>query len=168
MIHVCSLNHLHATVAATDARHLVTLLKDTDLVQRPAAIAEHNHLILGMDDICEPLDGYVAPADDHVAQLIGFVRSWDRAKPIVVHCYAGVSRSTAGAFVIACALNPARDEFVIAQALRRASETATPNVRIVGLADQALGRGGRMVTAIKTIGAGAMTPEAQPFQLALD
>jgi predicted protein tyrosine phosphatase len=168
MIHVCSLTHLHATVAATDARHIVTLLKDTDLVQRPAHIAECNHLVLGMDDICEPLDGYVAPADEHVTQLIAFARGWDRAKPLVVHCYAGISRSTAGAFTIACALNPGRDERTIAQALRSASATASPNTRIVGLADRALGRGGRMVTAIQSIGPGAMAAEAQPFRLALD
>ena len=69
-----------------------------------------NHLILGMDDITETLDGYVVPCDDHVTKLLTFVRAWDRANPLVVHCYAGISRSTAGAFVAACALNPNRNE----------------------------------------------------------
>jgi predicted protein tyrosine phosphatase len=168
MIHVCSLSHLHATVVATDARHLVTLLKDTDLVARPASIPPRNHLILGMDDISEPLDGYVAPGDVHIAKLIAFGRGWDRAKPLVVHCYAGISRSTAGAFVIACALNPGRNEAAIAQTLRRASATATPNIRIVTLADRALGRAGRMVAAIETIGRGTMAEEAHPFRLELE
>src|SRR5262249_3883768 len=153
--------------AATDARHLVTLLKDTDLVQRPTGILPNNHLVLGMDDISEPLDGYVAPGDEHVQQLLTFVRRWDRTKPLVVHCYAGISRSTAGAYVTACALNPNRDEHAIAQALRRASPTATPNLRLVTLADRALGRGGRMVAAIEAIGSGAMAVEAYPFRLAL-
>src|SRR5262245_37595164 len=121
MIHVCSLARLHRTVAATGARHVVTLLRDVDLIQRPAGIAEDDHLILGMDDIAEPLDGYVAPADEHVAQLIRFVQRWDRRAPLVVHCYAGISRSTAGAFVAACALNPRRSEIAIAWELRRAS-----------------------------------------------
>src|SRR5262245_30098944 len=106
MIHVCSLARLHPTVETTGARHVVTLLKDTYLVQRPPSIEPGNHLILGMDDICEPADGYVAPCEEHVAQLIIFVHRWDRQKPLVVHCYAGISRSTAGAFVTACALNP--------------------------------------------------------------
>ena len=106
MIHVCSLARLHATVAQTGARHVVTLLKDTDLVQRPGGIVSENHLILGMDDITGPLEGYVAPADEHVRRLLDFVRGWDRAAPLVMHCYAGISRSTAGAFVAACALNP--------------------------------------------------------------
>jgi predicted protein tyrosine phosphatase len=168
MIHVCSLSRLHQTVEATGARHVVTLLKDVDLVQRPGGIASENHLILGMDDITGPLDGYVAPDDEHVTKLIAFVRGWDRAAPLVMHCYAGISRSTAGAYVAACALNPRRDEATIARELRHASPTATPNFRIVWLADRALGRGGRMTAAIEEIGRGVMAFEGDPFRLDLE
>lgn len=165
MIHVCSLSRLHQTVKETGARHVVTLLKDVELVQRPGGISSRNHLILGMDDINGPIEGYVAPADEHVARLIDFVRNWDRAAPMVMHCYAGISRSTAGAYVAACALNPQRDELTIAHALRRASPTATPNLRIVWLADRALGRDGRMTAAIEQIGRGVMAFEGDPFHL---
>jgi predicted protein tyrosine phosphatase len=168
MIHVCSLARLHRTVENTGARHVVTLLKDVDLVQRPDTITPDNHLVLGIDDIVEPIDGYVAPADEHVAKLISFVRSWDRGNPLVIHCYAGISRSTAGAFVAACVLNPHRSELAIAQELRRASITATPNMRIVSLADVMLGRGGRMNAAIETIGRGAEAIEGHPFRIDLE
>ena len=60
---------------------------------------------------------------------------------MVIHCFAGVSRSTAAAFIAACALAPKRDEFDVARALRAASPTATPNARLVALADRALGGG---------------------------
>src|SRR5215211_4296750 len=165
MIHVCSLSRLHETVLDTGARHIVTLLKDTDLVQRPECILEDNHLILGMDDITDALDGYVVPCEEHVTKLLTFVRGWDRAKPLVVHCYAGISRSTAGAYVAACALNPHRDEWAIARELRRVSPTATPNSRLVALADRILCRDGRMVAAIDAIGRGAIAYEADPFRL---
>jgi len=168
MIHICSLSRLHHTVETAGARHLVTLLKDTDLVQRPECVIADNHLILGMDDIAVPIDGYVAPADEHVNRLIAFVRGWDRAAPLVVHCYAGISRSTAGAYVAACALNPRRDELQIARALRLASPTATPNPRIVSLADRMLRRDGRMVAAIESIGQGATAYEGTPFRLELE
>ena len=168
MIHVCSLARLHATVETTGARHVVTLLKDTDRVERPSIIPAANHLILGMDDISVPMDGYVIPGDDHVTRLIAFVRGWDRLNPMVVHCYAGISRSTAGAYVAACALNPRRDEWAIAHDLRRASPTATPNARIVALADRLLGREGRMIAAIDAIGRGEMAYEGIPFRLDLE
>ena len=168
MIHVCSLARLHETVEDTGARHVVTLLGDGDHVERPAAIVEENHLWLRLHDISEPLDGYVMPDEDHVADLLSFVRRWDRHAPIVIHCWAGISRSTASAFASVCALNPARDENEIAQALRRTSPTATPNIRIVSLSDRLLGRQGRMVAAIENIGRGVMATEGTPFRLDLE
>jgi predicted protein tyrosine phosphatase len=168
MIHVCSLARLHATVEETGALHVVTLLKDTDRVERPLTIPEANHLVLGMDDISVPMDGYVIPCDEHVRRLIDFARGWERRTPMVVHCYAGISRSTAGAYVAACALNPHRDERAIARELRRASPTATPNARIVSLADRLLGRAGRMVAAIDAIGRGEIAYEGVPFRLELE
>ena len=98
-------------------------------------------------------------------RLIDFVGKWDRAAPMVVHCYAGISRSTAGAFVAACALNPQRDEQQIAWDIRRASRTAQPNARIVSIADRLLKRDGRMVRAIETIGPGDLAMEGDPFRL---
>jgi predicted protein tyrosine phosphatase len=168
MIHVCSLARLHQTVEDTGARHIVSLITDEVVVERPAAIREENHLWLRLHDISAPLDGYIMPDEEHVADLLSFVRRWDRRAPLVMHCYAGISRSTASAFAGVCALNPQRDEDAIAQALRRASPTATPNIRIVSLADRLLGRDGRMVAAIETIGRGVVAEEADPFRLDLE
>jgi predicted protein tyrosine phosphatase len=167
MIHVCSLARLHATVEETGARRVVTLMRDVELVRRPPTIADADHLRLRLDDISEPIDGYTVPAEEHIAELLTFVRQWDRAAPLVMHCYAGVSRSTAGAFVSVCALNPKRAEADIARDIRRLSPTATPNIRIVALADQMLGRDGRMVAAIEAIGRGVECYEGHPFRLDL-
>ena len=168
MIHVCSLARLHDTVRETGARHVVTLIKDITLVRRPPSIAPENHLMLDMDDIAEPIEGYMAPAEEHVGDLIAFVRAWPRQAPLVVHCYAGISRSTAGAFVTACALNPQRDEATIARAIRDASPTAMPNIRIVTLADRLLARDGRMVAAVERMGPGVMAYATEPFRLDLE
>jgi predicted protein tyrosine phosphatase len=168
MIHVCSLARLHDTVAATGARHVVSLIGDEARLDCPSCIVPANHLWLRLHDIAAPLDGYIAPAEEHVAELLGFVRRWDRRAPLVVHCYMGISRSTASAYAAVCALNPERAEADIALALRRASPTATPNVRIVALADHLLGRQGRMVAAIDSIGRGDLAEEAMPFGLGLE
>jgi predicted protein tyrosine phosphatase len=168
MIHVCSLARLQDTVEETGASHVVTLLKDRHLVPRPSGIASERHLVLALDDICEPLDGYVCPAEEHVADLIRFVRAWNRGAPMVVHCYAGISRSTAGAFISACALNPQRDEVSIAWSIRHASPTAMPNRRLVSLGDRLLRRDGRMLAAIDAIGPGIGAFEGHPFRLDLE
>ncbi len=168
MIHVCSLARLHETVSDTGARHIVTLIKDVSLVRRPDSILEPNHLLLDMDDISMPLDGYVLPGEEHVAKLVAFVAGWDRSAPLVVHCYAGISRSTAGAFIAACALNPKRDERMIARVIRDASPTAQPNLRLVALADNLLGRRGRMVKAVDGLGPALSAYEGVPFRLDLE
>jgi predicted protein tyrosine phosphatase len=167
MIHVCSLARLYATVDETKARHIVTLLRLTDRVTRPAHIDEANHLILAVDDIAAHRDGYTVPAQEHVERLIDFASRWDRSAPMVVHCYAGISRSTAAAFTAACALNPDRDELQIARAIRAASGTAQPNAAIVAIADRLLKRDGRMVRAVEAIGPAQFAEEGVPFRLDL-
>jgi predicted protein tyrosine phosphatase len=167
MIHVCSLARLHATVDETGASHIVTLLRLTDRAKRPDHIAPENHLILGVDDIAEAIDGQILPADEHVERLLAFAKTWDRKAPMVVHCFAGISRSTAAAFTAACALNPERDEMQIARAIRDASPTAMPNIRIVSIADRMLRRNGRMVRAVEALGRGQEAMEGHPFRLDL-
>jgi len=168
MIHVCSLARLHDMVETVGARHIVTLLGNEDNVLRPHSVPEQNHLWLKMHDIAAPLGGFVSPEREHVEALIGFVQRWDRATPMVVHCFAGISRSTAAAFVSVCALNPARDELTVAQAIREASPTAYPNPRIIALADDLLGRNGRMTAAVQAIGRGTIAAEGVPFRLDLE
>jgi predicted protein tyrosine phosphatase len=167
MIHVCSLARLHITLEETGAQHVVTLLKQIELVSRPLPIPAENHLHIGVDDIAEPIDGHIHPAEEHVLRLLDFVQAWKRASPMVVHCYAGISRSTAAAFIAACALSPARDEAAIANAIRMASPTASPNRLLVALADHHLGRRGRMVEAVEQIGPAVFASEGVPFRLDL-
>ena len=96
------------------------------------------------------------------------VQRWDRRAPLVMHCYAGISRSTAGAFITACALNPGRDEAAIARAIRGSSKTAMPNIMLVGHADRILGRKGRMIAAVEGLGPGIAALEGEPFRLDLE
>jgi predicted protein tyrosine phosphatase len=168
MIHVCSLAALPDTVKATGASHVLTVMANVDQVQRPVSVLPANHLKVAMDDITEPVDGFVAPSEAHIEKVLNFVRGWDRSAPMVVHCYAGISRSTASAFAAACALNPHRDEFAIARQIRAASPIASPNRLIVSLADKALGRDGRMLRALDEIGPGSLMVEGWPFRVELD
>jgi predicted protein tyrosine phosphatase len=167
-LYVCSLARIEETAKATRARSLMTLLSPGGVkAVRPAAIEASRHLVVGISDIVEPKDGFTHPEEVHIAEMLAFFAAWDRADPLLIHCYAGVSRSTAAAFIGLCALAPERLEEEIASTLRAASPTATPNARLVALADAALGRSGRMIAAIRCIGRGADCFEGEPFGLDL-
>ena len=166
-VHVCSLARIADTVSAARASHLVSLINASTAVERPQSIAAENHLFLGINDITEPQDGMILPAEEHVRRLIDFAEAWQCQQPMVIHCFAGISRSTAAAFIALCVTRPDRDEHEIAQRLRSVSTIATPNIRLIALADDLLGRRGRMVSAIASIGRGQDAMEGVPFMLAL-
>jgi predicted protein tyrosine phosphatase len=164
-IQVCSLARLADTVSAIEASHVLTLINDRTPVTRPEVIHAERHLYIPMSDILEPMDGHILPADTHVRSVIDFATRWDREKPMVVHCYAGVSRSTAAALISVCALRPERSEREVAALIRQRSPTATPNLKLVAVADDILGRGGRLHDAAASIGRGQDCFEGVPFRL---
>jgi predicted protein tyrosine phosphatase len=169
-IHVCSLARLPSVAAYTGASHVATLINAATPVPRPATIEPSNHLFLGFNDITEPMEGLTPPGQEHVEQLIAFARGWqasDTGKPMIVHCFAGISRSTAGAYIVMNALRPTVEPEALAQHLRKIAPSATPNIRLVRFADALLNREGRMVAAIEAIGRGRDAFEGEPFALKL-
>jgi predicted protein tyrosine phosphatase len=164
-IYVAPLSLVEVTVADAGVSHLVTLINGDTAIPTPPSIGPDRHLRLAMNDICEPQPGLVLPCGSHVTDLIGFARGWDRQAPLLIHCWAGISRSTAAAFIALCALNREGSEQELAWALRRASPTAYPNRLLVALADEALARDGRMISAVEEIGRGQIAEEAEVFAL---
>ena len=165
MIHVCSLRLLEEEVARLGASHVVTLINEDTMPTTPKVILPENHLQLDMNDINEPVDGLTPPDESHVDMLLTFVSSWGQDAPMVIHCWAGISRSSAAGYVALCLMNPDTDEHHIAASVRNASHTATPNRRIVAIADRLLGRDGRMIAAIEKIGSGSMVSEGIPYSM---
>ena len=165
MLYVCPLAKVDEVVNAVKASHLVSVINPDMEVDRPARITPDRHLFLGMNDIAATLPGFEMATRNQVQQLIDFVSNWDRNAAMVVHCWAGVSRSTASAYIAACSLRPDLPERQLALALREASPSATPNKRLVALADELLGRNGRMLHAVKQIGRGAECYEGNVFAM---
>ncbi|WP_159726439.1 tyrosine phosphatase family protein [Methylosinus sp. Ce-a6] len=166
-LYVCSLTKVVDTVRGSGARSLITILTAGASLARPSEIVPERHLRLAVSDIEADREGHVLANCEHIENLLAFAAAWDRREPLVIHCYAGVSRSPAAAFILACALAPQRAEAELARELRRASPTATPNRRLVALADRILSREGRMTAAIAEIGRGADCYEGAPFALEL-
>ncbi len=174
---VCSLAAVPEIVTSTDATALVSVLDPELIPETPNTIAPNRHFKLAIDDIEAPHDGLNHAELSHIDALCQFARAWHsdtgktepqqdvRPGSLVVHCYAGVSRSTAAAFVVLCALNPHLNELAIAKYLRSRSSTAAPNRLIVSLGDEVLGRKGRMNKAIRAINGDYSFEAARPFAL---
>ena len=151
MIYVCSLAELPALTAGLRPTHIVSMLGDDPFPATPEWLATDRHLKLRFHDIAEPIPGFLAPQVEHLEALITFGTTWNKAGPLIIHCYAGVSRSTAAALTILCLYNQGREEKA-AQVLRERAPHAQPNQLMIAIADRLLRCDGRLVDAVNTIG----------------
>lgn len=163
---VCGLAEVPALIASRAPSHLVTLLDAASMIETPESFTADRHLRISVNDIAEPMEGLILPSEDIVRRLLDFGRGWDASAPMIVHCWAGISRSSASAFVLACDRNPHANELAIAMGMRQAAKHAYPNRRIVAIADDVLGRRGRMVDAVEAMGDYEYSGVGAPFELA--
>ncbi|MBU6298628.1 MAG: protein tyrosine phosphatase [Alphaproteobacteria bacterium] len=167
MILVTPLSAVADCIRSYRPSHLVTLLSPEHMIDTPAGISPEHHLRLSLNDISDPAHGEAPPGLKHVAQLIAFGREWDTLQPMIVHCWAGVSRSMAAAFTLLCDRGGPGTEQDIAMGMRLRASHASPNRLLVRLADQTLGREGRMVRALEAMGPGRMVEEGFPVEFPL-
>lgn len=166
MIYVSSLSGLPELAASLTRFDLLTLLSPTAEARDWSGLARERHVMLSFHDIVELTPDLIAPDADVVSAILDFGRGAVEDRALLIHCWAGISRSSAAAYAIACDRNPGY-EAEIADELRRRSPYVTPNRLMVRLADALLGRDGRMSEAIARIGRGAETAEGEPYQLPL-
>ena len=157
---------LEDTVRRHRPSHLLTLMAEPH-VPTPEGIQPDRHLRLSVHDIIEPVEGSVAPAESHVSEMLNFIRGWDRTAPFLVHCWAGISRSTAAAYILLCDLHGPGPEDIIARGLRFHAPHAQPNRLIIRHADALLGREGRMIAAVEAMGEARPVWEAGVVELPL-
>jgi predicted protein tyrosine phosphatase len=150
-ITVCGLDELEGH-GATRATHVLSILDpDYPVPEAFGAYGEHERLELRFDDIIEETPGKILPSPEHVAAILAFGRSLtaerDPPATLIVHCHAGISRSTAAmALILAQALPETPAASILATVLG-IREKAWPNLRIVELGDAMLGRGGTLIQA---------------------
>ncbi len=162
MIYISSWRTMETRAVELGATHILSLLGIEGIPDTPEGIDPARHLHIEVDDVPASFAGDIAPTMEHVAELLDFSAAWDRQGPMIVHCYAGVSRSTAAALTILCQYNPGR-EMEAAQALRRAAPHAKPNRRIIAIADRLLQSDNRLVEAVEAIGQGSYEGGATPL-----
>ena len=164
-IWICSLAAAPQLVRQLRPSRVVSLLSPYDTFPAFEGFGSDLHLQVPIHDIVDDVGEWRAPDLSDAESVINFVQPWDRAAPMLIHCWAGISRSSASAFITACLHNPEAEEQEIAAAIRAASPTASPNKRLVAHADALLGRNGRMNRAVESIGRGSAAMEAQAFSI---
>jgi predicted protein tyrosine phosphatase len=105
---------------------------------------------LVFDDVVTEEDG--GPSRDDVERLIRFARGVDLGQgSVLVHCQAGIGRSSAAALVtLSIVLGPGH-ELEAAEYVLRENPRARPNPRMLELADEILGGGSGLLKAWTTV-----------------
>lgn len=167
MILVTPLSAVEETIRRYRPSHLVTLLSPEHMIETPEGFDPARHLRLSVNDVPEAWGAEMPPAPHHVDELLAFGRGWKGDAPLLVHCWAGISRSTAAAYILLSdKLGPGTEE-KLARALRAAAPHAFPNPLLIAHADKALDRKGRMIEAIRALGRGAIVAEGVCVELPL-
>lgn len=148
---ICGIEELQGHNAAGVSHVLSILDPEWPVPEAFGSFGEHEKLELRFHDVIEETEGQGGPCAAHVEQVLRFGRDLMTEPPaaahLLVHCHAGVSRSTASMTLIlaqALADRPAPD--ILAEVLR-IRDKAWPNLRILEMGDAMLGRGGTLVAA---------------------
>ena len=166
-ITVCPLPKLNESLAISGAKRVISLLSSDTHFERPEEISGKNHLVLRFNDIVAPRAGLVSPCEQHILAIIRFSQEWQWSTPLLIHCWAGISRSPAAAAIIALALEPSREDQELAKTMRGLSKSITPNIKMIEIADNLLQRNGLFTDAFRAMGRGEDAFEGNPFELTL-
>lgn len=105
-------------------------------------------LALFFDDATRWREGYTLPSEEHIHELLVFAKTLNPSSRLLVHCAAGISRSTAAAYIIlADRYGSGREAEALAEVFAAQVDTwggPAPNELMVELADRLLRREGRL------------------------
>jgi predicted protein tyrosine phosphatase len=131
----------------------------------------HHRTTLHFHDVIEPGPNLVPPQRDHVEAILNFGRSLAadaaerRDTHLLVHCHAGVSRSTAAVAMLLAQAHPDNNEDAMFARLLGLRSQAWPNSLMIKIADELLERQGRLSAALRKLYARQMEtdPEIEYF-----
>jgi predicted protein tyrosine phosphatase len=150
---ICGLDEL-AQYRTRGVTHVLSILDPGRPEPGPLqAYNPHHRTTLHFHDAIEPGSGLLLPDVNDVEVILAFGRGIPRCSAaclhVLVHCHKGVSRSTAAVLMLEAQAHPHADEDRLFARLREIRPQAWPNSRMVGFADELLGRGGRLVVALE-------------------
>ena len=151
---ICGLDEL-ARYRERGVSHLISIL-DPGHPMPPdwSSHPEEARLELRFHDVIEEDEGMVAPMHAHIETLFAFGADLLHAPAdsvhLLVHCHAGVSRSTAATILLLASARPEADAHDIVRTVADVRRNAWPNLRMIEIGDELLGRGGELIGALRT------------------
>jgi predicted protein tyrosine phosphatase len=149
---ICGIDQLDEYCSA-DISHIVSIMDpgcaEPDVFR---LFAQHERLDLRFHDIIDEHAGMVAPNNNDIERLLKFGRSMldSRSKRrLLVHCHAGLSRSTAAAVLLLAQAQPDRGPEAAVNEMLRLRPRAWPNLRMIELGDESLGCEGKLIRAVR-------------------
>ena len=157
LLTVCGLEELESHRGA-GVTHVLSIL-DPGIPDPVAfdAYDRHHRTTLRFHDIVQPMPGMILPERADVERIVAFGEEIvddveeGKAGHLLIHCHMGISRSTAAmAVMLACAA-PAESGEAAIERLVAIRPQAWPNARMIGFADDILGRGGELSEAVRRL-----------------
>ena len=149
-IGVCGLKELPARADA-GVTHLISIWNGTENGEEAQKVRQlfdkAEVLFLFFNDVTETEASY-PPSREDVGAALRWSQDLKKGDRLLVHCSAGVSRSTALAFSILCQHWGRDTELECFAELMAIRPIAAPNPMVVALADELLARNGQMRRAI--------------------
>ncbi|HET8995366.1 MAG TPA: protein-tyrosine-phosphatase [Acetobacteraceae bacterium] len=148
-ITVCGIDELSGHCEA-GVSHVLSILDPGH--PEPSAFGsfgEHVRLELRFNDIIEEAPDMQMPSRLHVEQLLAFGRTLptEAQAHLLVHCHAGISRSSASMTLLLAQAMPDCPAAAIFDEVLRIRPIIWPNLRILELGDAALRRDGALIEA---------------------
>lgn len=155
-ITVCGIEELAGHCDANVSHVLSILDPEWPVPDAFGTFGEHAKLELRFHDVIDELNAdMIAPQQEHVADLLtfacGLLKEPRADVHLLVHCHAGVSRSTASMALILALTLPDLAANRIFEEVLRIRPQAWPNLRILELGDTQLNRRGEFVAAAARI-----------------
>lgn len=133
--------------------HIVSILDPEDVAPTQLSAFDARTLcVMRFHDIIESNEHLVVPNSDHIQKLLAFGLTIDFSvmPHILVHCFAGLSRSTAAALLLIAQSEPNLTADQLTDQLQLLAPDAWPNPRMVRIGDSLLGRNGTLLSAVHT------------------
>jgi predicted protein tyrosine phosphatase len=165
LIVVSSLWQIDDAIRDFNIRHVISL-NDPNSVPPPIPdIPKSNRLCVEFHDVTEEMPHRITPTIEDIETIISFGRGvLDGGDPVLIHCVAGVSRSTAAGLIVAANCSTKEPDELV-KLLRNKAPYCQPNTLMIRLGDNSMALNGELISAVGSMDDPDQKATPEPFVL---